>query len=249
MKFGIGQPMRRHEDLRLITGRGRYTDDVTLPRMTHAFVLRSPAAHARDQAHRYASRATHARRVVCARAARTFAPTGLGDVPCTIPLNNRDGTPRHDTPRPVLARRQGAPRRPAGGAGGCRDTGRRARCRRSDRGRVRGAAGGDGSEGCDRRRRAAALRSYPRQRRLRLGQRHGRRGRRPRPRSPRPPASSRSNSSTTASSSTRWSRATPLPNTIRRAAARRSIPRRKARISCAIRSPRSCSSCRRTNSA
>jgi CO/xanthine dehydrogenase Mo-binding subunit len=28
MKFGIGQPMRRHEDLRLITGRGRYTDDV-----------------------------------------------------------------------------------------------------------------------------------------------------------------------------------------------------------------------------
>ena len=46
MKFGIGQPMRRHEDLRLITGRGRYTDDITLPRMTHAFVLRSPVAHA-----------------------------------------------------------------------------------------------------------------------------------------------------------------------------------------------------------
>jgi CO/xanthine dehydrogenase Mo-binding subunit len=46
MKFGIGQPMRRHEDLRLITGRGRYTDDVILPRMTHAFVLRSPVAHA-----------------------------------------------------------------------------------------------------------------------------------------------------------------------------------------------------------
>jgi carbon-monoxide dehydrogenase large subunit len=46
MKFGIGQPMRRHEDLRLVTGRGRYTDDVILPRMTHAFVLRSPVAHA-----------------------------------------------------------------------------------------------------------------------------------------------------------------------------------------------------------
>jgi Bacterial protein of unknown function (DUF899) len=39
MKFGIGQPMRRHEDLRLITGRGRYTDDVILPQVT--FVLRS----------------------------------------------------------------------------------------------------------------------------------------------------------------------------------------------------------------
>jgi carbon-monoxide dehydrogenase large subunit len=42
MKFGIGQPMRRHEDLHLITGRGRYTDDVILPRMTHAFVLQIP---------------------------------------------------------------------------------------------------------------------------------------------------------------------------------------------------------------
>jgi carbon-monoxide dehydrogenase large subunit len=46
MKFGIGQPMRRHEDLRLITGRGCYTDDVILPRITDAFVLRSPVAHA-----------------------------------------------------------------------------------------------------------------------------------------------------------------------------------------------------------
>ena len=47
MKFGIGQPVRRYEDLRLITGRGRYTDDVILPQMTHAFVLRAPVAHAR----------------------------------------------------------------------------------------------------------------------------------------------------------------------------------------------------------
>ena len=47
MKFGIGQPMRRDEDLRLVTGQGRYTDDIVLPRMAHAFVLRSPIAHAR----------------------------------------------------------------------------------------------------------------------------------------------------------------------------------------------------------
>ena len=47
MKFGVGQPVRRHEDLRLITGRGRYTDDINLPQMAHAFVLRAPVAHAR----------------------------------------------------------------------------------------------------------------------------------------------------------------------------------------------------------
>ena len=28
---------------------------------------------------------------------------GLGDIPCTAPLNSRDGKPRHDTPRPALA--------------------------------------------------------------------------------------------------------------------------------------------------
>jgi CO/xanthine dehydrogenase Mo-binding subunit len=47
MKFGIGQPMRRDEDLPLVTGQGRYTDDIVVPRMAHAFVLRSPIAHAR----------------------------------------------------------------------------------------------------------------------------------------------------------------------------------------------------------
>ena len=46
MKFGIGQPVRRTEDLRLITGQGLYTDDIVLPRTAQAFVLRSPVAHA-----------------------------------------------------------------------------------------------------------------------------------------------------------------------------------------------------------
>ena len=102
MKFGIGQSVRREEDLHLITGRGRYTDDISLPRMTHAVVLRSPVAHG------------HIRRIDAAAAQKMpgvllvltgdeVRADGLGDVPCTIPLVNRDGTPRNDTPRPVLA--------------------------------------------------------------------------------------------------------------------------------------------------
>jgi carbon-monoxide dehydrogenase large subunit len=43
---GIGQPVRRREDLRLVTGRGRYTDDLSLPGQVHAAVVRSPHAHA-----------------------------------------------------------------------------------------------------------------------------------------------------------------------------------------------------------
>ena len=102
MKFGIGQPMRRHEDLRLITGRGRYTDDIVLPETSHAFVLRSPVAHARITR----IDAAAARRmpgVLVVGTGEDIKAAGLGDIPCTTPLVSRDGKPRHDTPRPVLA--------------------------------------------------------------------------------------------------------------------------------------------------
>jgi carbon-monoxide dehydrogenase large subunit len=43
----IGQPVKRVEDARLITGAARYLDDLKLPGMAHAAILRSPYAHAR----------------------------------------------------------------------------------------------------------------------------------------------------------------------------------------------------------
>ena len=46
--FGSG--IRRREDPRLITGTARYTDDITLPGMVHAAMLRSPHAHAKIRA-------------------------------------------------------------------------------------------------------------------------------------------------------------------------------------------------------
>ena len=46
-RFGIGQPVRRIEDVRFITGRGRYVADIDLPGMVHGQVLLSPHAHAR----------------------------------------------------------------------------------------------------------------------------------------------------------------------------------------------------------
>jgi aerobic carbon-monoxide dehydrogenase large subunit len=44
---GIGAPLKRKEDRRLVTGRGRYVDDITAPRLLHARIARSPHAHAR----------------------------------------------------------------------------------------------------------------------------------------------------------------------------------------------------------
>lgn len=43
----FGAPIKRNEDPRLLTGNGRYVDDIELPGMLHAAVLRSPHAHAR----------------------------------------------------------------------------------------------------------------------------------------------------------------------------------------------------------
>jgi len=47
MEPEIGRARRRKEDARLITGRTRWTDNITLPGMLHLAVLRSPVAHAR----------------------------------------------------------------------------------------------------------------------------------------------------------------------------------------------------------
>jgi carbon-monoxide dehydrogenase large subunit len=47
MTNGIGQPVRRKEDFRLLTGRGSFAEDVRLPEMAHAVIVRSPHAHAR----------------------------------------------------------------------------------------------------------------------------------------------------------------------------------------------------------
>jgi carbon-monoxide dehydrogenase large subunit len=45
LKFGIGQSVPRKEDPKLVTGRGRFTDDVDLPGQVFAHPLRSHSAH------------------------------------------------------------------------------------------------------------------------------------------------------------------------------------------------------------
>jgi carbon-monoxide dehydrogenase large subunit len=47
MTAPIGLSVKRREDRRLLTGRGRFVDDLRLPRLLHAAIVRSPHAHAR----------------------------------------------------------------------------------------------------------------------------------------------------------------------------------------------------------
>jgi carbon-monoxide dehydrogenase large subunit len=101
-KFGLSQSVRRVEDPRLLTGRGRYTDDISMPGQTHGIVLRSPHAHARITA----LDVTAAKAVPGVLAVITGADlkaAGLGDVPCVIPMKSRDGSPRTETPHPAIA--------------------------------------------------------------------------------------------------------------------------------------------------
>jgi len=46
-EFGIGQPVERFEDPRLLRGEGRFVDDLQLPGQAHLVLVRSPHAHAR----------------------------------------------------------------------------------------------------------------------------------------------------------------------------------------------------------
>src|SRR3954468_404811 len=102
MKFGVGQPVRRFEDQSLITGKGRYTDDLHFDKSAQAYVLRARFAHANiRKIDTTAARGMPG--VLLVLTGDDVKADGLGDIPCPTPLTNRDGSPRADTPRPMLA--------------------------------------------------------------------------------------------------------------------------------------------------
>ncbi len=92
-QFGIGQPVRRVEDRRFITGRGTYLDDINRPRQAYAFMLRSPHAHARIRAIDTTAAASVAS-VLAVFTGEDLARDGLGTIPCLSAVTNRDGHPR-----------------------------------------------------------------------------------------------------------------------------------------------------------
>src|SRR5262249_34301737 len=107
---GFGQPIRRREDRRLLTGAGRYTDDVNLPGQAVACLVRSPHAHARIR-RIDTTAATTAPGVVAVLTGREGLADGLQPIPHRpvptnpheVPLVSRDGSPFFVAPHPVLA--------------------------------------------------------------------------------------------------------------------------------------------------
>ena len=96
----IGQSVERREDSRFLTGKGQYTDDITMPGQTHAFFLRSPYAHARITSID-TSAAAKAPGVVGILTGDHFK--AVGGLPCGWLINSLDGQPMKEPKHPVLA--------------------------------------------------------------------------------------------------------------------------------------------------
>jgi carbon-monoxide dehydrogenase large subunit len=96
---GIGQPVRRREDLRLLTGNGRYSDDLNLPGQGYAVMVRAPHAHAVIRSIDAAA-ARAAPGVLAVLTAEDLRRDGLQALPnianshpADISIQNKDGSP------------------------------------------------------------------------------------------------------------------------------------------------------------
>jgi carbon-monoxide dehydrogenase large subunit len=88
LRFGIGQPVPRNEDPILLTGKGRYSDDVSLPGQAHGVMVRSPYAHGIIRGIDTAA----ARAMPGVLGVYTAAEMAqYGTLRCTLPFKHRDG--------------------------------------------------------------------------------------------------------------------------------------------------------------
>ncbi len=98
----VGERVRREEDLRLLTGRGRYVDDVAPPGAARGYVLRSPHAHARIRGIDVGP-AMAAPGVLAILTGADLRRRGLGTLRPGVPRRRRDGSPAFACPQPLLA--------------------------------------------------------------------------------------------------------------------------------------------------
>ncbi|WP_239025140.1 xanthine dehydrogenase family protein molybdopterin-binding subunit [Rhodoligotrophos defluvii] len=101
MKFAVGQAVRRREDERFLKGAGRYLDDMVLPDMVHAAVVRSPHAHARIRGIDLGD-ALAAPGVVAIYTAADVQAAGLGILPTVTGISGVDKDGIRHPPRYAL---------------------------------------------------------------------------------------------------------------------------------------------------
>ena len=102
-KFGKSQPVTRVEDLRLLTGHGRYVDDIAPEGALHAYVLRSPVAHG-VLTNLDVEDAREADGVRLVLTNDDLEAAGLTKSMNGVVLENRDGSKAAAPHRPILAK-------------------------------------------------------------------------------------------------------------------------------------------------
>src|SRR5438128_2751812 len=101
-QFGIGQGIKRFEDVRLVRGEGRFHDDVNLPGQAHAVIVRSMHAHARIRSID-TSAAQRAPGVLAVFTGADVARDGLGTMKMTLKRKRPDGSPMFAPPHRGLS--------------------------------------------------------------------------------------------------------------------------------------------------
>src|ERR1700712_3363591 len=89
---GIGSAVKRKEDLRFITGSGRYVDDIHVPHQAYACFVRSPHAHAMIGPIDL-SAASAMPGVLGVFTGEDIAASGLGGLICGWMVKSKDGSP------------------------------------------------------------------------------------------------------------------------------------------------------------
>ena len=89
---GIGARVARKEDKRFLTGKGRYTDDMSVPGMRYAAFVRSPHAHARIRSID-TSAAEDMPGVIAVLNGKQMLDDGIGNLICGWMIHSKDGSP------------------------------------------------------------------------------------------------------------------------------------------------------------
>ncbi len=97
---GIGASTKRREDVRFLTGNGKYTDDISIMNQAYVHFLRSDVAHGRITSID-TSQAASMPGVVKVFTGKDFE--GVGSIPCGWQVTDRHGNPMKEPGHPVLA--------------------------------------------------------------------------------------------------------------------------------------------------
>ena len=100
--LGMGAAVERREDERLVTGQGRFANNVTLPRQLYGHVLRSPIGHARIRSIDVTEAST-VPGLVAILTGEDYAADGFGLIPCVSIPPSITGKTYHATPFSPLA--------------------------------------------------------------------------------------------------------------------------------------------------